>query len=171
MKKTIKILGIVLLVILSLWFLYDKGLSTSSKHLLHLALELPGRNTHVVSDSFRFWEANYSKEYVLDVFYSDYYEIGIEAKTKCLETGWEREAKYEFSGNLKVDFLHQGEIVLSKDITSSQGGVMYPEDMNYYSLVPLEYFEIFMERMIMCKKAAEFLDSEFELFINKNRIL
>jgi len=35
----------------------------------------------------------------------------------------------------------------------------------------MEYFEIFVDRMLMSKKAAEVLNSEFELYINKNRIL
>lgn len=142
MKKTIKILGIILLGFLSLWILYNKGLSTGSKHLFHMALELPGRDARIVSDNFHFWEQNYSKEYTLKTFYSDYYELGIEAKSKCLETGWESQVKYKFSGKLKIDFLHQGKIVSSKEIDASQGGSMYPGDMNYYKLVPLEYFEI-----------------------------
>jgi len=35
----------------------------------------------------------------------------------------------------------------------------------------MEYFEIFMERMIMSKKAAEFLNCNYELYINKSKIL
>jgi len=35
----------------------------------------------------------------------------------------------------------------------------------------MEYFEIFMDRMIMSKRAAEFLECRFELYINENKIL
>ncbi|MEK7664510.1 MAG: HD domain-containing protein [Patescibacteria group bacterium] len=40
------------------------------------------------------------------------------------------------------------------------------------SFVPiLEYFEIFTERMVFCRKAAEFLEYNFGLIINKTRLL
>ncbi len=35
----------------------------------------------------------------------------------------------------------------------------------------MEYFEIFMERMILCKKAAEKLKLEFKLFINDQQLI
>jgi metal-dependent HD superfamily phosphatase/phosphodiesterase len=35
----------------------------------------------------------------------------------------------------------------------------------------MEYFEIFLIRMVMCRRAAEFLDCHFELIINDNRLL
>lgn len=35
----------------------------------------------------------------------------------------------------------------------------------------MEYFEIFMERMILCKKAAEKLNLEFKLFINEQQLI
>ncbi len=35
----------------------------------------------------------------------------------------------------------------------------------------LEYFEIFLERMLLCKKAAQFLGVQFELIINGSKIL
>lgn len=35
----------------------------------------------------------------------------------------------------------------------------------------MDYFEIFLERMILCKKAADRLDLEFELIINNQKIL
>lgn len=35
----------------------------------------------------------------------------------------------------------------------------------------MEYFEIFLTRMMMCRRAAEFLRSKFELFINDARLL
>ncbi len=35
----------------------------------------------------------------------------------------------------------------------------------------MEYFEIFLERMVLCKKAAEFLGCDFELIINDTRLL
>ena len=35
----------------------------------------------------------------------------------------------------------------------------------------MDYFEIFMGRMIMCKKAAEFLGIRFRLRINGQKIL
>lgn len=35
----------------------------------------------------------------------------------------------------------------------------------------MEYFEIFLERMVLCKKSAEFLDCDFEIIINDTRLL
>lgn len=35
----------------------------------------------------------------------------------------------------------------------------------------MEYFEIFLNRMVMCRRAAEFLDSHFSLVINDYRLL
>lgn len=35
----------------------------------------------------------------------------------------------------------------------------------------MEYFEIFIERMVLCKKSAEFLNCDFELIINDTRLL
>lgn len=35
----------------------------------------------------------------------------------------------------------------------------------------MEYFEIFLDRMVLCKKAAEYLGVRFELVINDSRIL
>jgi len=35
----------------------------------------------------------------------------------------------------------------------------------------MEYFEIFLERMIMCRRAAEFLHCRFKLVINENELL
>ncbi len=40
------------------------------------------------------------------------------------------------------------------------------------SICPImDYFEIFMGRMIMCRRAADFLNAEFELIMNGTRIL
>jgi len=36
---------------------------------------------------------------------------------------------------------------------------------------PMEYFEIFLNRMMMCRKAADFLDSKFELVMNGTKLL
>lgn len=35
----------------------------------------------------------------------------------------------------------------------------------------MEYFEIFIERMVLCKKSAEFLKCDFDLIINDTRLL
>jgi len=35
----------------------------------------------------------------------------------------------------------------------------------------MEYFEIFISRMVMCRRAAEFLDCRFQLLINDNQLL
>lgn len=35
----------------------------------------------------------------------------------------------------------------------------------------MEYFEIFLERMVLCKKSAAYFDCEFELIINDTRLL
>jgi len=35
----------------------------------------------------------------------------------------------------------------------------------------LEYFEIFLDRMLLCKKASQFLGVRFEMFINGSIVL
>lgn len=35
----------------------------------------------------------------------------------------------------------------------------------------MEYFEIFLQRMVMCRRAADFLDCRFRLIINNNQLL
>ena len=35
----------------------------------------------------------------------------------------------------------------------------------------LEYFEIFMERMLLCRRASKFLGVQFEMIINGSKIL
>ena len=35
----------------------------------------------------------------------------------------------------------------------------------------MEYFEIFLERMVLCKKSAAYFGCEFELIINDTRLL
>ena len=35
----------------------------------------------------------------------------------------------------------------------------------------MEYFEIFMSRMVLCRQAAQYLDLQFELIINETRLL
>jgi hypothetical protein len=35
----------------------------------------------------------------------------------------------------------------------------------------MEYFEIFLTRMIICRKAAEFLKTDFDLYINETKLL
>ena len=35
----------------------------------------------------------------------------------------------------------------------------------------MEYFEIFMDRMILCRKAAKTLNVEFQLVINNQKVL
>jgi hypothetical protein len=35
----------------------------------------------------------------------------------------------------------------------------------------IEYFEIFMSRMTMCRRASKFLDCKFELIINERKLL
>ena len=35
----------------------------------------------------------------------------------------------------------------------------------------MDYFEIFLQRMLACRRAAKFLGCQFELVINKNRMI
>lgn len=58
---------------------------------------------------------------------------------------------------LRVD-ADEGTITLEIDIDTKISQVM-------------EYFEIFLSRMIMCRRAAEFLDCKFSLVINNTRLL
>ncbi len=62
-----------------------------------------------------------------------------------------------FSSKLDVDNEHKM-IVLTLKIDTLICPVM-------------EYFEIFLERMVLCKKSAEFFGCEFELIINDTRLL
>ena len=35
----------------------------------------------------------------------------------------------------------------------------------------MEYFEIFLTKMLMCRRAAQYLGCEFALMVNNNRLL
>lgn len=61
------------------------------------------------------------------------------------------------NSNLTVDKNHKA-IRLSVEIDTTICPIM-------------EYFEIFLVRMVMCRRAAEFLKCHFELIINGNRLL
>ena len=52
----------------------------------------------------------------------------------------------------------KGELILSLKIDTAISAVM-------------DYFEIFLTRMMMCRKAAEFLKLNFQLQINDTRLL
>lgn len=58
---------------------------------------------------------------------------------------------------LKINFAHTV-IMLKLQIDTRYGSVM-------------EYFEIFMDRMILCRKAAEKLGLQFKLIINENQLI
>lgn len=58
--------------------------------------------------------------------------------------------------------VRKSELVISDDHSSISLGLEI--DTNYGSV--MDYFEIFMQRMIMCRKAAEALGMSFKLFIN-----
>ncbi len=58
---------------------------------------------------------------------------------------------------LQVD-TKRGEVLLSLTIDTDISAVM-------------DYFEIFLSRMLMCRKAAEYLGLHFGLLINQNRLL
>lgn len=44
-------------------------------------------------------------------------------------------------------------------------------EIDTYICPVMEYFEIFLERMVLCKKSAAFLGCDFELIINDTRLL
>ena len=51
----------------------------------------------------------------------------------------------------------------------SDGAKLLSQAAAYGSV--MDYFEIFMERMILCRKAAEKLGMQFKLMINENQLL
>ena len=59
--------------------------------------------------------------------------------------------------NLKID-KESKEITLFLEIDNTMGSVM-------------DYFEIFLGRMVMCRKAAEYLGLKFKLNINGQQML
>lgn len=61
------------------------------------------------------------------------------------------------SSGLNID-SEQRTIALELEIDTGIGTIM-------------EYFEIFLDRMAMCRRAAEFLDCRFRLVINRNALL
>ena len=68
----------------------------------------------------------------------------------------------------RVNFaVHESDLVINPD---EKNIVLTLSIDNKISAV-MEYFEIFLSRMIMCRKAAEFLDLKFELSINNVRLL
>ena len=58
---------------------------------------------------------------------------------------------------------------LTVDAKKSTIGLALEIDTRYSSV--MEYFEIFLQRMVLCRKAAETLGLSFWLTINNQRIL
>ena len=56
-------------------------------------------------------------------------------------------------------------------INSSHTLVKLKLDVDVHYSTVMEYFEIFLERMILCRKAAETLGLEFKLIINEKQLL
>jgi len=65
-------------------------------------------------------------------------------------------------------------------VTRAEVKVIHAETTNFIRLCldldigftpVLDYFEIFLSRMMMCRRAAAFLGAEFELFINDSKIV
>ncbi len=54
---------------------------------------------------------------------------------------------------------------------SDAGTITLEIDIDTKMSQVMEYFEIFLSRMIMCRRAAEFLDCKFSLMINNTRLL
>lgn len=81
-----------------------------------------------------------------------------------------RTADGGFSGDIhdRVNYAcQQSKLYFSEDKTELILDLMI--DLEISSI--MEYFEIFMDRMILCRKAAEALGVKFELVINNSRIL
>ncbi|MBO5859068.1 MAG: HD domain-containing protein [Clostridia bacterium] len=57
------------------------------------------------------------------------------------------------------------------DIDSEKRMIMLTIRIDTLICPVMEYFEIFLERMVLCKKSAEYLKCDFELIINDTRLL
>ena len=68
----------------------------------------------------------------------------------------------------RVNFaVHQSELIVSPESKE----IILNLDIDTKISAVMEYFEIFLSRMKMCRKAAEYLDLNFELNINNLRLL
>jgi metal-dependent HD superfamily phosphatase/phosphodiesterase len=68
----------------------------------------------------------------------------------------------------RVNFaVHQSELIVYPDSKE----IILNLDIDTQISAVMEYFEIFLSRMKMCRKAAEYLDLNFELNINNLRLL
>lgn len=68
----------------------------------------------------------------------------------------------------RVNFaVHQSELIVSAESKE----IILNLDIDTKISAVMEYFEIFLSRMKMCRKAAEYLDLTFELNINNIRLL
>ena len=68
----------------------------------------------------------------------------------------------------RVNFaVHQSELIVSAESKE----IILNLDIDTKISAVMEYFEIFLSRMKMCRKAAEYLDLTFELNINNLRLL
>jgi uncharacterized protein len=56
-------------------------------------------------------------------------------------------------------------------VENERGTITLEIDIDTKISQVMEYFEIFLSRMIMCRRAAEFLDCKFSLRINNTRLL
>lgn len=82
-----------------------------------------------------------------------YYEQGKDFIIELKDALDEWTAPLLFSGFVKSEIY-----TISRDISQAYGEIG-------------EYFEIFMERMLLCQKAAGFLNLEFHLIINEQTLM
>ena len=75
---------------------------------------------------------------------------------------------------MKLKSTHRGlEIITYEQIKSNEAHTIIKlklvVDTHFGSV--MDYFEIFMERMILCRKAAEKLGLQFKLMINEQQLI
>lgn len=73
-----------------------------------------------------------------------------------------------FSGRDRVNYAVE-QSVLQVDKTGGTITLLIKIDQKICSV--MEYFEIFLTKMLMCRRAAEFLNCQFKLIINNSRLL
>lgn len=87
-----------------------------------------------IDDEFLLTQEGFSKEYLLDIKYYDFYRLGL------VSTKGDIPAKYEFKGLIKLEFFCNNELIFSHNISSASRKCFAGKDLGRLERIDLFEF-------------------------------
>ncbi len=110
--------------------------SVEIRHIFHLAFPPEDLYEPIVVDDFKFYEAGFTKTYVLRPKYLDGYGIGILSEKQNIPWG------YKFNGKIKAEFFWKDAFLFEETITSSYASGQADNKTKYYKNTYLFDFDV-----------------------------